>query len=154
MGSRDVMTRPQRKKAMAHNRGRTGPEKALASALWHKGFRYLTDVGYSKLAGRRLPGHPDMIFAARRIIIFVDGCFWHGCPKCARVPEDMSEAWLRKIRANKARDRRVSSELARLGWRVVRVPEHLLRRRDRLAQTAGAMSALLAGGGMEWEEAT
>lgn len=139
----DVMTPSQRKKAMVHNRGRTGPERALASALWHRGLRYLTDRGYRSLVGDSLPGRPDLIFSTRRVAVFVDGCFWHGCPQCAKVPEDMSEFWLRKIRGNQTRDVRVSHELTQLGWQVVRVPEHSVRRRDRLSETAQALAELL-----------
>lgn len=144
MGVRDVMTPSQRRKAMTHNRGRTGPERALASALWRKGLRYLTDSGYRSLVGASLPGRPDLIFSSRRVAVFVDGCFWHGCPQCAKVPEDMSEFWLRKIRGNQARDVRVTRELAQLGWRVVRVPEHSVRRRDRLSETARELAEMLA----------
>ena len=144
MGARDVMTPNQRKKAMANNRGRTGPERALASALWRKGLRYLTDSGYRKLAGRSLPGHPDLIFSGKRVIVFVDGCFWHGCAECARVPDDMSEWWKRKIRTNQERDVRVSRELAQRGWRVVRIPEHSVRRQDRLAETVVRLESMLS----------
>ena len=144
MGVSDVMTPSQRKKAMTHNRGRTGPERTLASALWRRGLRYLTDSGYRSLVGTSLPGRPDLIFSSRRVAVFVDGCFWHGCPQCAKVPEDMSEFWLRKIRSNQARDVRVTRELTRLGWRVVRVPEHSVRRRDRLSETARELAEMLA----------
>ena len=144
MGARDVMTPSQRKKAMAHNRGRTTPERALASALWRKGLRYLTDGGYRKLAGRSLPGHPDLIFSRQRVIVFVDGCFWHGCAECARVPDDMSEWWKRKIRTNQERDVRVSRELAQHGWCVVRIPEHSVRRRDRFAETVTRLESVLS----------
>ena len=144
MSRRDVMTPSQRKKAMSHNRGRTGPERALASALWRRGLRYLTDGGYRKLAGHSLPGHPDLIFAGQRVIVFVDGCFWHGCAECARVPDDMSEWWKQKIRTNQERDVRVSRELAQRGWHVIRVPEHSVRRRDRLAETVVELEAMLS----------
>ena len=153
MGGRDVMTPSQRKKAMAHNRGRTGPERALASALWRKGLRYLTDGGYRKLVGQSLPGHPDLIFAGqRRVIVFVDGCFWHGCAECARVPNDMSEWWKQKIRTNQERDVRVSRELAQRGWRVIRVPEHSVRRRERLVETVGQLEAMLSSASTEKEQ--
>ena len=149
MGARDVMTPSQRKKAMAHNRGRTGPERALASALWRRGLRYLTDGGYRKLVGHSLPGHPDLIFSRRRVIVFVDGCFWHGCGECAKVPDDMSDWWKHKIRTNQERDVRVSRELAQRGWRVVRIPEHSVRRRDRLADTVMRLEAVLASASTE-----
>ena len=143
MGERDVMTPRQRRKAMAHNRGRTGPERALGMALWRLGFRYLTDAGYRKRRGNALRGRPDMVFAARRVVVFMDGCFWHGCEECGRVPRDMDDYWLRKIRANRERDVRVSRELAADGWHVVRVPEHALKGRARLAVTVESIAATL-----------
>ncbi len=63
---------------MSHNRGRTGPERALASELWRRGLRYLTYEGYKSISGKRLVGKPDLVFSRERIVVFVDGCFWHG----------------------------------------------------------------------------
>lgn len=73
-----------------------------------------------------LPGKPDFCFPKLKVAVFVDGCFWHGCPRCYRRPKSNTEFWDRKISGNRARDRRVARELATMGWRVVRIPEHLL----------------------------
>lgn len=129
----DVMTPEQRKKAMRANRGRTKPEHALATTLWQSGLRYLTAEGYKRKRGVAMQGHPDMIFPSRRLVVFVDGCFWHGCPRCKRVPPNMSAFWLEKIRTNITRDRRVTSDLRRRGWKVIRVWEHTIRARSGLA---------------------
>jgi len=62
--------------------------------------------------------------------VFVDGCFWHGCPKHATWPKNRAEFWLKKLLGNKARDRHVNRALRGRGWKVVRVWEHELRRKD------------------------
>jgi DNA mismatch endonuclease (patch repair protein) len=69
-------------------------------------------------------GRPDFIFAKPRVALFVDGCFWHGCPKHATRPKNNRAFWRRKLAANRARDARVTRTLRRAGWRVVRVWEH------------------------------
>jgi len=132
----DVMTPAQRYKAMAHNRGRTGPERALARSLWHLGLRYLTDEGYYKRYRVRLIGHPDLVFPRKRVVIFVDGCFWHGCRKCGKVPGDMSDSWRVKIQTNVLRDKRMTKELEEVGWTVMRVPEHDVHTKASLRATA------------------
>ncbi len=125
---------------MRANRGRTKPERALARFLWRKGLRYLTADGYKEKYGNVMSGHPDMIFASRRVIVFVDGCFWHGCPECKRVPSDMSPFWLEKIRTNVQRDRRVTSDLTMRGWRVVRIWEHSIKTKAGLATQAEGLA--------------
>lgn len=139
----DVMTPDQRHRAMAHNRGRTRPETTLATALWRRGFRYLTSDGFKQRYGRALPGHPDLIFPRLRVAVFVDGCFWHGCPECKRLPENSTPYWLNKIRTNVERDRRINDLLASEGWRVVRIPEHAVRTKARLEATTLAIARLL-----------
>lgn len=73
---------------------------------------------------------PDFVFPRLRVAVFVDGCFWHGCPQHATWPKTRASFWLAKISGNKARDRRVNRELRKLGWIVIRIWEHDLRRRD------------------------
>lgn len=76
--------------------------------------------------GQALPGKPDFTFRKERLCVFVDGCFWHGCPKCYREPGSNSAYWAAKVERNRARDKRVARELRREGWRVLRVWEHEL----------------------------
>ncbi len=71
-------------------------------------------------------GKPDFVFPNHRVAVFVDGCFWHGCPRHATKPRNNAAFWRRKLAANKARDRRVTRTLRRLGWRVLRIWEHEL----------------------------
>lgn len=85
----------------------------------------------SKLSGWRrhveLPGTPDFAFRHARVAVFVDGCFWHGCPSCSRQPRANSSYWKEKIAGNRRRDRRVTRALRNRGWRVIRIWEHSLR---------------------------
>ena len=76
-----------------------------------------------------LPGKPDFVFRKHRLAVFVDGCFWHACPKHVIFPAQRAAFWLRKLANNKARDRRVNRILRKDGWRVVRIWEHDLARR-------------------------
>jgi DNA mismatch endonuclease (patch repair protein) len=77
--------------------------------------------------GSKLPGRPDFLFRKERVALFVDGCFWHGCPRCHRSPKTNPAYWTEKISRNVARDARVSRKLRRLGFAVVRVRECQLR---------------------------
>src|SRR5258708_1523316 len=74
-----------------------------------------------------LPGRPDFAFRAQRLAIFLDGCFWHGCPRCYRLPQDNRAYWKKKVVGNRLRDRRRSRQLRSLGWRVLRIWEHTLK---------------------------
>lgn len=77
---------------------------------------------------RRQPllGKPDFVFPKERVAVFVDGCFWHGCPKCYRRPKSHQKYWDAKVARNRARDRFVSKELKKGGWSVVRFWHHQL----------------------------
>ena len=82
----------------------------------------------------RLPGTPDFTFPEKRIAVFVDGCFWHGCPRHSNLPVNNRVFWSKKMAANKARDRLVNRTLRKQGWRVVRIWEHALRNPQRCIQ--------------------
>lgn len=75
-----------------------------------------------------LTGKPDFIFRKQRVAVFVDGCFWHGCPRHGTKPASNRAFWRKKFTANKARDQRVSRELRRQGWCVLRIWEHELKK--------------------------
>jgi DNA mismatch endonuclease (patch repair protein) len=116
----DRLTTEQRRRCMQSNRGKdTSPEIRLRRALHALGYRYSLR--------KRLPGRPDIVFTARRIVIFVDGCFWHGCPRHGQLPATNREMWRNKLDQNMKRDLRVNHELKQLGWRVIRVWEHDIR---------------------------
>jgi DNA mismatch endonuclease (patch repair protein) len=76
-----------------------------------------------------LPGKPDVAFDRQKVALFVDGCFWHGCPICSRpLPVSHHEYWQAKIAANVARAERAETALTSDGWRFVRIWEHEIRR--------------------------
>jgi DNA mismatch endonuclease (patch repair protein) len=88
----------------------------------------------SKITGWRRSqpvfGKPDFIFPKHKFAIFVDGCFWHGCSKHCRMPKDNRVYWKQKITSNKIRDLLVTRTLRSQGWRVLRVWEHDLSRKN------------------------
>src|SRR6266850_4392882 len=74
-----------------------------------------------------MPGRPDLVFPRERIVVFLDGCFWHGCARCyASPPKSNTEYWGPKVAGNRARDKRIVSELRSAGWMTLRVWEHLI----------------------------
>ena len=78
-------------------------------------------------------GKPDFVFRKQRVAVFVDGCFWHGCPKCNRHSASNRAFWEAKFSGNRKRDRLVTATLKRQGWRVVRIWEHQLKHPRRIA---------------------
>jgi DNA mismatch endonuclease (patch repair protein) len=89
-----------------------------------------------------IPGRPDFYFPDQRLALFVDGCFWHACPKCGRLPKSRPEFWLVKIDGNRRRDNRTRRTLRKSGFRVMRVWEHdlkHLRWLDRLSRMLGKL---------------
>ena len=107
------------------NRCVKSTELALRARLVSAGIR-----GWRMYAAE-LPGTPDFVFADERLIVFVDGCFWHGCPRCYRRPNSSQTYWDAKVRLNKRRDVRIARQLRRAGWRVIRIWECTLREPQR-----------------------
>ena len=97
----------------------TQPELQLRRALHHRRLRYRVD---RKVEGLR--SRPDVVFGPAKVAVFVDGCFWHGCPEHATAPKNNSEWWRQKLESNVERDRRVDAFLRDAGWEVIRVWEH------------------------------
>ena len=77
-----------------------------------------------KVRPKGIIGSPDFIFFKKKIIIFVDGCFWHGCPKCGHIPKTNNSFWSKKFERNKSRDRKNNRNLRREGYKVLRFWEH------------------------------
>jgi DNA mismatch endonuclease (patch repair protein) len=75
-----------------------------------------------------IPGRPDFAFRKQKVAVFVDGCFWHGCPRCFRLPKQNRAFWRAKIETNRRRGRSVNGRLNRLGWKVIRIRECQLRK--------------------------
>ena len=109
-------------RARLENTGRrdTGPERRLRSALHARGLRFFVDR--SPIAGMR--ARADLVFPGKRVAVFVDGCFWHGCPIHGTTPKNNAAWWRAKLYANQERDLRVAAHLRDAGWSVVRVWEH------------------------------
>ena len=104
-------------KSMRGNKSKnTKPEMILRRLLHKEGFRYRVH--------HDLYGRPDIIFKSKKAAIFVDGCFWHGCPRCYKEPKTNTSYWEKKIARNRQRARTVNRKLNKDGWRVMRVWEH------------------------------
>ena len=88
-------------------------------------FQHFKIKGWRR--NQKLPGKPDFVFRPARVALFVDGCFWHGCPKCYRRPDSNRPYWDKKVQRNRTRDQLVNRMLRKNGWRVLRVWEHELR---------------------------
>lgn len=106
---------------MQGNRGRdTQPEMRLRSELHKRGLRFRKHS--RPLDGLRCVA--DVVFPTERCVVFVDGCYWHGCPEHGRKPKSNQGYWASKFMRNKARDERNNAALAEAGWTVIRVWEH------------------------------
>jgi DNA mismatch endonuclease, patch repair protein len=97
---------------------------------------------------QRLFGLPDFVFRRERLAVFVDGCFWHGCPAHCRMPKSRVAFWTSKIARNKTRDLLVGRILRREGWGVIRFWEHHLRHPERVALRLKATLASLKKRGL------
>ena len=101
-------------KAMQGNKSKNSkPELLLRKAMWDKGVR-----GY-RLHRKELPGKPDLVFPAKKVIVFVHGCYWHSCPLCAIArPKHNATYWSEKLAGNSRRDALHAEQLKGAGWRV------------------------------------
>ena len=98
----------------------TAPEVALRSALHRAGLRFRVDKALLPGSRRRA----DIVFGPARVVVFVDGCFWHGCPDHHVQPKRNADYWSDKITGNRARDADTDAKLVALGWLVLHVWEH------------------------------
>lgn len=118
----DKITKETRSRIMAKVRSRDNrsTERRLRSSLAGSGVS-----GY-QLHAKELPGAPDFVFLGEKVAIFVDGCFWHGCPRCYRRPHSSQDYWDAKVKRNMERDRKNRQLLRDMGWLPVRIWEHSL----------------------------
>jgi DNA mismatch endonuclease, patch repair protein len=118
----DKLTKERRSIVMSKVRssGNRSTELRVRMALVRKG------VSGWVLHPKDVVGKPDFWFPTSRVAVFVDGCFWHGCPRCLRLPSQNRGYWSMKIAANVSRSKRVSSSLRRQQIAVIRIWEHQL----------------------------
>ncbi|MGD0091247.1 MAG: very short patch repair endonuclease [Planctomycetota bacterium] len=123
----DMFSKHKRSVVMAAIRsfGNDETEGRLLKILWKHRI-----VGWRRHLP--LPGRPDFAFPESKVAVFVDGCFWHGCPKHFRLPKSNKPYWKAKVTRNSARDRIVTRELRSRGWTVLRIWQHELAQQDRL----------------------
>jgi DNA mismatch endonuclease (patch repair protein) len=134
----DVFTRVKRSQVMSRIRGHGNKDTELALI---RVFRSLAITGWRR--HRWVFGKPDFVFPKQRVAVFVDGCFWHGCPKHTTMPRNNAAFWRKKLVANKSRDQLVTRTLRGAGWRVLRVWEHELARKN-AHRLAGRIQRFLA----------
>jgi DNA mismatch endonuclease (patch repair protein) len=115
------------------SRGNKSTERKFRSLLIRAGLK-----GW-RVQPTAVTGKPDFAFVKRRVAVFIDSCFWHGCPKHCRHPKSNTKYWRMKIRSNTKRDLVVTKKLRKDGWSVLRIwehdlktPENILKRLKRL----------------------
>jgi DNA mismatch endonuclease (patch repair protein) len=114
----DNLSKEKRSKVMASIRGKnTQPELTIRKLLWSEGKRY-------RIHDRTVFGTPDMSNKTKKVAVFVDGCFWHGCSKCYKEPKTNTEYWKNKIACNLKRRKIVIKHLGRHGWNILEFWEH------------------------------
>ena len=135
----DIFTRAKRSEVMSRirSRGNRATELRLIALMRAHGI-----TGWRRNAP--LFGKPDFVFRAARLAVFVDGCFWHACPRHATMPRSNRAFWKAKLTRNAARDREVTRALRKAGWRVLRVWECALSAKRATATIRRIMRALLA----------
>lgn len=128
----DIWPQSKRSQVMSQIRSHGNKETEL---------RLIEILRASKITGwrrkQRLIGKPDFVFRKQRLAVFVDGCFWHGCPRCYKRPSSNQEFWDAKIARNRKRDRIVARELRMGGWQVIRIWHHELAKPERIAGIIG-----------------
>jgi len=117
----DIVDKATRSWVMSRIRGKdTGPEVRLRQLLWSHGVRFRKhDVS--------VPGKPDLTISKARLAVFVDGCFWHGCPHHYRPPKQRARYWREKLDGNRMRRRDVLRQLRAMDWSVAQIWECRLR---------------------------
>jgi DNA mismatch endonuclease (patch repair protein) len=135
----DNLSVAERSRLMARIRGKdTKPEMVVRRYLHAAGLRF-------RLHRRELPGRPDIVFPGRRAVVFVHGCFWHGCPACIdgqRRVKSNTQYWIDKVLYNQERDTRNRETLQALGWKVIVVWECETDDPGRLAAVVKQLGAL------------
>jgi DNA mismatch endonuclease (patch repair protein) len=117
----DVLTHEQR----SYNMSRIRSKWAKQERIIHN---YLKGCKIRHKMHPTMTGNPDILFKSSKTVVFIDGCFWHKCPKCYKEPKSNTDFWLPKIERNVKRDRYVNRMLKKDGWRVIRIWEHEIKK--------------------------
>ncbi len=118
----DTVSPEVRSRTMRAVKGKnTSLELKFRQALWDAGAR-----GW-RLHKKSLPGNPDIVFIMSRVVVFLDSCFWHGCPRHLRMPKSNQDYWKTKISRNVERDAVTNLAYRELGWTLIRFWEHDLK---------------------------
>jgi DNA mismatch endonuclease (patch repair protein) len=134
----DIFTKSKRSEVMSRVRSSGNKDTEVALA---KLFRQEKITGWRR--NQKVFGKPDFIFYKLRLALFVDGCFWHGCPKHGTQPKGNRAFWKNKFASNKARDLLVTRTLRSANWRVLRIWEHELTRKNEIRLLRRIQRALL-----------
>lgn len=119
----DNISKEKRSKVMASIRGKnTKPELRIRKLLWSEGIRY-------RIHDKSIFGTPDISIRKKRLAVFIDGCFWHGCRKCYKEPKSNVLYWQTKITNNKNRRKKVKSILRKDEWTILEFWEHEINHR-------------------------
>lgn len=113
----DKLSKESRSNIMKSIKSVSQLENIVASALWHRGYRFRRN-------SKSLFGKPDLSIKKYKVVIFIDSCFWHFCPKHGRVPKSNTEYWNSKFKKNKKRDEIVNAYYKEKAWNLLRVWEH------------------------------
>ena len=133
----DTFTKTERSALMARIRSHGNAATEL------RFLRFLKESGITGWRRRyKLFGKPDFVFPKSRLAVFVDGCFWHGCPRCYREPKSNRSFWRNKVATNRKRASLVNSELRRKNWLVIRIWQHQLANRRQAALKKRLLAAL------------
>lgn len=119
----DTFSKEIRSKIMSKVQRNSEPEQVLRKALFRLGYRYSLKYRFKELNFK-----PDVVMVSRKTCVFIDGCFWHRCPKCYRPPKSNKSYWTSKIERNVERDSEQNRYLKKNGWKAIRVWEHDVRK--------------------------
>lgn len=118
----DIVSKEKRSEIMSKIKsGDTALEDKFRKAIWKRGLRYRKNV-------KNMPGKPDIYLPAKKIVVFLDSCFWHGCEQHCRMPNSNIEYWQRKIEKNRKRDAEITKQYKNNGFKILRLWEHEIRK--------------------------
>ena len=135
----DTVDKATRSRYMAavRSRGNLSTERKMLQILRKYGLK-----GWRR--HYRIEGTPDFCWPKYKIALFVDGCFWHGCPRCYKTPKSNVRFWKTKVLVNRERDIRITKALRRKGWTVVRIWECLIKKKKTIARIRRALLSVEA----------